>query len=132
MVALVYDDVPVGGDEVVDLAEFLIAMGARISGAGTNTITVEGRESLNGAEFSVLPDRIETGTYLVAAAISGGRIKVKDTDPGLLDAVIDKLREAGGSVGKLADAVGMERTHLYRKLRALGVDPKSVASGGGG
>ena len=59
--------------EVVDLAEFLTAMGARISGAGTNTITVEGRESLHGAEFSVLPDRIETGTYLVAAAISGGR-----------------------------------------------------------
>jgi len=84
--------------EVVDLANFLNAMGARISGAGTDTISIEGVEKLTGTRYRVLPDRIETGTYLVAAAISGGRIKVKDTDPTLLDAVIDKLREAGADI----------------------------------
>ncbi len=84
--------------EVVDLANFLNAMGAKISGAGTDTITIEGVEKLIGTRYRVLPDRIETGTYLVAAAISGGRIKVKDTQPKLLDAVIDKLREAGADI----------------------------------
>lgn len=84
--------------EVIDLANFLNAMGAKISGAGTDTISIEGVEKLSGTRYRVLPDRIETGTYLVAAAISGGRIKVKDTDPKLLDAVIDKLREAGADI----------------------------------
>ena len=84
--------------EVVDLANFLNAMGAKVSGAGTDTITIEGVDKLTGTRYRVLPDRIETGTYLVAAAISGGRIKVKDTDPKLLDAVIDKLREAGADI----------------------------------
>jgi len=84
--------------EVIDLANFLNAMGAKISGAGTDTISIEGVERLTGTRYRVLPDRIETGTYLVAAAISGGRIKVKDTDPKLLDAVIDKLREAGADI----------------------------------
>jgi UDP-N-acetylglucosamine 1-carboxyvinyltransferase len=84
--------------EVVDLANFLNAMGAKISGAGTDTISIEGVEKLTGTRYRVLPDRIETGTYLVAAAISGGRIKVKDTAPTLLDAVIDKLREAGADI----------------------------------
>jgi UDP-N-acetylglucosamine 1-carboxyvinyltransferase len=84
--------------EVIDLANFLNAMGAKISGAGTDTISIEGVEKLTGARYRVLPDRIETGTYLVAAAITGGRIKVKDTDPKLLDAVIDKLREAGAEI----------------------------------
>ena len=84
--------------EVVDLANFLNAMGAKVSGAGTDTITIEGVDKLTGTRYRVLPDRIETGTYLVAAAISGGRIKVKDTDPQLLDAVIDKLREAGADI----------------------------------
>ncbi len=84
--------------EVIDLANFLNAMGAKIIGAGTDTISIEGVEKLTGTRYRVLPDRIETGTYLVAAAISGGRIKVKDTDPQLLDAVIDKLREAGADI----------------------------------
>ena len=84
--------------EVVDLANFLNAMGARISGAGTDTIRIEGVDKLIGTRYRVLPDRIETGTYLVAAALSGGRIKVKDTEPQLLDAVIDKLREAGADI----------------------------------
>lgn len=84
--------------EVIDLANFLNAMGAKIRGAGTDTITIEGVDRLIGTRYRVLPDRIETGTYLVAAAISGGRIKLKDTNPKLLDAVIDKLREAGAYI----------------------------------
>lgn len=84
--------------EVVDLANCLIGMGAKISGHGTDTITIDGVESLSGTDYRVLPDRIETGTYLVGAAISGGRVKVKDTDPKLMDAVLSKLQEAGGKL----------------------------------
>jgi UDP-N-acetylglucosamine 1-carboxyvinyltransferase len=84
--------------EVVDLANFINAMGGKISGAGTDTIEIEGVEKLHGTRYRVLPDRIETGTYLVAAAITGGSIKVKDTAPHLLDAVIEKLREAGAKI----------------------------------
>ncbi len=84
--------------EVIDLANFLNAMGAKISGAGTDTITIEGVESLQGVRYKVVPDRIETGTFLVAAAITGGRVKLKDTDPTLLDAVLDKLRESGAEI----------------------------------
>ncbi len=84
--------------EVLDLANFINAMGGKISGAGSDTIIIEGVEKLNGTRYRVLPDRIETGTFLVAAAITGGSIKVKDTDPKLLDAVIDKLREAGARI----------------------------------
>jgi len=84
--------------EVVDLANFINTMGGKISGAGTDTITIEGVEKLHGTRYRVLPDRIETGTFLVAAAITGGSITVKDTAPKLLDAVIDKLREAGAKV----------------------------------
>ncbi|MDH5483868.1 MAG: UDP-N-acetylglucosamine 1-carboxyvinyltransferase [Gammaproteobacteria bacterium] len=84
--------------EVVDLANFLISMGAKISNAGTDTITIEGVESLQGTRYRVVPDRIETGTFLVAAAISGGKIKLKDTSPKLLDAVLDKLRDAGAEI----------------------------------
>src|ERR1700749_2785684 len=81
--------------EVVDLANFLIAMGANIKGAGTDRIVVQGVERLNGTAYEVLPDRIETGTYLVAGAITGGHIRVKNTRPDHLDAVIGKLRESG-------------------------------------
>lgn len=84
--------------EVVDLANCLNAMGAKISGAGTDTLTIEGVEKLEGCSFDVLPDRIETGTYLIAAVITGGRVKVKDTDPKLLDAVLAKLEEAGAKI----------------------------------
>jgi UDP-N-acetylglucosamine 1-carboxyvinyltransferase len=84
--------------EVVDLANFINAMGGKISGAGTDTITIEGVETLHGTRYRVLPDRIETGTYLVAAAITGGSIMVKDTAPYLLDAVTEKLREAGAKI----------------------------------
>jgi UDP-N-acetylglucosamine 1-carboxyvinyltransferase len=84
--------------EVVDLANFLNAMGAKISGAGTNTLTIEGVENLRGAEYSVLPDRIETGTYLVAGAITSGHVRVTRTRPHDLDSVIEKLREAGAAI----------------------------------
>ncbi|HEY5754708.1 MAG TPA: UDP-N-acetylglucosamine 1-carboxyvinyltransferase [Steroidobacter sp.] len=84
--------------EVVDLANFLSAMGAKISGAGTDVITVTGVERLNGASYDVLPDRIETGTYLVAGAITGGHVKIKGTRPDHLDAVLLKLREAGAQI----------------------------------
>ena len=84
--------------EVVDLANCLISMGAQIEGAGTDKITIQGVEKLHGTVYDVLPDRIETGTYLVAAAISCGKIKVKDTRPDILDAVLAKLREAGAEI----------------------------------
>lgn len=84
--------------EVVDLANCLNAMGAKVMGAGTDTIRIKGVEHLKGTRYDVLPDRIETGTFLVAAAISGGKIKVKDTQPHLLDAVLRKLQETGASV----------------------------------
>ena len=84
--------------EVVDLANFLTAMGARIAGAGTDTITIEGVESLHAAEYDVLPDRIEAGTYLVAGAITGGRVRVRQVRPEHLDAVLGKLEEAGATV----------------------------------
>jgi UDP-N-acetylglucosamine 1-carboxyvinyltransferase len=84
--------------EVVDLANFLIAMGARIVGAGTDTIVIEGVESLHGAEHDVLPDRIEAGTYLVAGAITGGRVRARNARAEHLDAVLGKLEEAGAVV----------------------------------
>jgi len=84
--------------EVVDLANCLNCMGAKVSGAGTDTIVIEGVDSLSGTQYDVLPDRIETGTFLVAAAITGGHIKVKDTRPELLDAVLRKLQEAGAEI----------------------------------
>ena len=84
--------------EVVDLANCLNAMGAKISGAGSDTIAVEGVDALNGTHYDVLPDRIESGTYLAAAAITGGHVRIKDTRPRMLETVIDKLREAGAEV----------------------------------
>lgn len=84
--------------EVVDLAQCLIAMGARISGAGTDVIQIEGVEKLHGTHYDVLPDRIETGTYLVAGAITGGRVKCKGTRPETLDAVLAKLTDAGAHI----------------------------------
>jgi UDP-N-acetylglucosamine 1-carboxyvinyltransferase len=84
--------------EVTDLANFLVAMGAQVEGAGSSTIVVQGVESLGGASYSVLPDRIETGTYLVAAAMTGGKVRVVDTAPETLDAVLIKLAEAGATI----------------------------------
>ena len=84
--------------EVVDLAACLTAMGAQIEGAGTDTIHIQGVDRLAGARYDVLPDRIETGTFLVAGAISGGRVRTKRTRPDNLDAVLAKLEEAGGQI----------------------------------
>jgi len=84
--------------EVTDLANFLIGMGARIEGAGSSTIVVEGAERLGGTSYPVLPDRIETGTYLVAAAMTGGRIRAVNTAPETLEAVLIKLSEAGAQI----------------------------------
>jgi len=84
--------------EVVDLANYLNSMGAKISGMGTATIEIEGVKSLNGTQYNILPDRIETGTYLVAAAISRGKVKLKDTDANQLESVLLKLEEAGADI----------------------------------
>ncbi|MGB0721273.1 MAG: UDP-N-acetylglucosamine 1-carboxyvinyltransferase [Gammaproteobacteria bacterium] len=84
--------------EVVDLANCLNAMGAQVSGAGTDTITIDGVESLHGTDYRVLPDRIETGTYLVAGAITRGRVLLKDTRPDLLESVLTKLEDAGAQI----------------------------------
>lgn len=84
--------------EVSDLASFLTGMGAQIDGAGTGTITVQGVKNLGGTEYRVLPDRIETGTYLVAAAMTGGRVKALKCAPETLEAVLAKLREAGAQI----------------------------------
>ncbi|HKX55131.1 MAG TPA: UDP-N-acetylglucosamine 1-carboxyvinyltransferase [Xanthomonadales bacterium] len=94
--------------EVVDLANFLIAMGAKISGAGSNTIEIEGVDNLSGADYAVLPDRIETGTYLVAAAMSGGHVRCTRANPRHLDAVLDKLQEAGGQISFGEDWVALD------------------------
>jgi UDP-N-acetylglucosamine 1-carboxyvinyltransferase len=103
--------------EVVDLAQFLNAMGARISGAGTDTIVVEGVLRLHGGSYEVLPDRIEAGTFLVAGAITSGRVRVRNTRPGHLDAVLAKLREAGGRV---------ESGDNWIEVDMRGTRPKSV------
>ncbi len=94
--------------EVVDLAQCLIQMGARISGAGTDTIVIEGVPELHGARYGILPDRIETGTYLTAAAMSGGRIKLREARPHTLEATLNKLREAGAEIETGADWITLD------------------------
>jgi UDP-N-acetylglucosamine 1-carboxyvinyltransferase len=84
--------------EVVDLADCLIAMGARIEGAGTDMIEIEGVDVLHGTHYSVLPDRIESGTFLVAAAMTGGRVRIKGTTPKIMDAVLQALCETGADI----------------------------------
>ena len=84
--------------EIVDLANCLNGMGAKVSGAGTDTLTIEGVSELNGEHYSVMPDRIETGTFLVAAAVTQGHIKCLNTDPSSLEAVLSKLQEAGAEI----------------------------------
>ncbi len=96
--------------EVVDLANCLNAMGAQITGAGTTTLRIKGVERLQGVRHQVLPDRIETGTYLVAAAITGGHIRVRDTNPALLDAVLQKLRQAGARISTGDDWITLDMT----------------------
>ncbi len=91
--------------EVIDLANCLNAMGARIQGAGTSVITIEGVSALHGANHQIMPDRIETGTFLAAAAATGGEIRLLNTDGALLDSVIGKLREAGARISCDANTI---------------------------
>ena len=104
--------------EVVDLAECLIKMGAKISGAGTDVITIEGVEKLNGADHAIVCDRIEAGTYMVAAAMTGGKVKLLNARADLLDAVIEKLREAGVTVNHDAHSITVEAD---KKLKAVNI-----------
>ncbi|NQY42173.1 MAG: UDP-N-acetylglucosamine 1-carboxyvinyltransferase [Legionellales bacterium] len=84
--------------EVVDLANFLNTIGAKIAGAGTDTIEIEGVDFLTGGKYRILPDRVEAGTYLVAAAITGGRIKLKNAMPGIMNSILNKLSSAGADI----------------------------------
>ena len=104
--------------EVVDLALCLIEMGAKITGQGTDTIVIEGVKELKGCSYSVMPDRIETGTYLIAAAATRGHIKVKDTRPDILESVLSKLEQAGADI-KVGDN--------WIELDMHGKRPKSVS-----
>ncbi len=101
--------------EVLDLPECLIAMGAKITGHGTSTIEIEGIERLHGCHYNVLPDRIVTGTYLVAAAATGVRVKLKDTRADLLDAVLLKLEEAGAHITSGPDWIELDMKGLRPK-----------------
>ena len=107
--------------EVVDLANCLIAMGANISGAGTDRITIEGVERLHGANYAVMPDRIETGTFLVAAAASRSHLVLRNTRADILDSVLDKLQEAGAHIeaGKDWISLDMKRRPKAVNLRTL-------------
>lgn len=103
--------------EVVDLANCLVAMGANIEGIGSDTLVIHGVKRLQGCTFSVMPDRIETGTYLVAAAASGGRVRLRDTSEGILESVLLKLEEAGAHLSMGADWI---------ELNMKGNRPKAV------
>lgn len=94
--------------EIVDTANFLNTLGAKISGAGTDKITVQGVERLGGGVYRVLPDRIETGTFLVAAAVSGGKVMCRNTRPDTLDAVLAKLRESGADIEVGEDWISLD------------------------
>jgi len=132
--------------EVVDLANCLSAMGANITGAGTDKLTIEGVETLRGCYYNVLADRIETGTFLVAAAITGGKVRLKQTAPRLLDAVLQKLEEAGAEINTGFDWIELDmqgkrpraidiRTAPYpafpTDMQAQFTALNAVASGGG-
>jgi UDP-N-acetylglucosamine 1-carboxyvinyltransferase len=108
--------------EVVDLARFLIAMGAKIQGAGTDRIVIQGVERLHGASYEVQPDRIETGTFLVAGAITGGRVRAHHTTPEHLDAVLLKLQEAGAVVETGKDWIDVD----MRGRRPRSVDVRTA------
>ncbi|QDX81149.1 UDP-N-acetylglucosamine 1-carboxyvinyltransferase [Denitratisoma sp. DHT3] len=104
--------------EVVDLANCLVAMGARISGAGTDVIRIQGVERLQGVTHRIMPDRIETGTYLCAAAATGGEVRLTGTSGAYLDAVIDKLMDAGCEIACQRDAIHLKAP---RRLSAVSI-----------
>ncbi|MFT4845408.1 MAG: UDP-N-acetylglucosamine 1-carboxyvinyltransferase [Cellvibrionaceae bacterium] len=109
--------------EIVDLAHCLCAMGAKIKGIGTATLTIEGVESLQGCQYDVMPDRIETGTYLVAAAATRGRIKLKDTRADILEAVLLKLEEAGAHIQSGEDWIELDMKGQRPKAVSLKTAP---------
>lgn len=109
--------------EVSDLAHCLVAMGAQIEGIGSDTLTIQGVDSLSGCDYSVLPDRIETGTYLLAAAITGGCVKVTDTQPKLLESVLLKLEQAGAVVESGDDWVQVDMQGRRPKSVSLRTAP---------
>lgn len=112
--------------EIVDLANCLISMGAKISGAGTNTLTIEGVSELRGSEYSVMPDRIETGTFLVAAAVTQGKVKCINTDASGLEAVLSKLTEAGAEISTGVDSSGIEWIELSMTHKPKAVNVKTA------
>tara|TARA_R110002050_G_scaffold118120_1_gene235263 strand:+ start:1932 stop:3209 length:1278 start_codon:yes stop_codon:yes gene_type:complete len=112
--------------EIVDLANCLISMGAKISGAGTNTLTIEGVNELKGSEYSVMPDRIETGTFLVAAAVTQGKVKCLNTDASGLEAVLSKLTEAGADITTGVDSSGAEWIELSMTHKPKAVSVKTA------
>ena len=109
--------------EVVDLANCLLSMGANIEGAGTDTIRIEGVESLTGTDYDVLPDRIETGTYLTAAAVTGGSIKLKNTRPAMLESVLEKLTEAGANIEHGEDWITLDMHETRPKAVSIRTSP---------
>jgi UDP-N-acetylglucosamine 1-carboxyvinyltransferase len=109
--------------EVVDLADCLNSMGARIEGAGTDTIVIEGVETLSGTHHDIMPDRIETGTYLVAAAMAQGKVKLKNTRAGFLDSVLAKLTEAGAKIEVRDSTITLDMTHARPKAVDIHTSP---------
>jgi UDP-N-acetylglucosamine 1-carboxyvinyltransferase len=109
--------------EVVDLANFINAMGGKVSGSGSSTIEIEGVQRLNGVEYSVIADRIETGTYLVAAAITGGSIELIDTDPLLLESVLLKLEEAGATIESDGERISLDMQGRRVKAVSFSTSP---------
>jgi len=109
--------------EVEDLANFLISMGAQISGAGTNRIVIQGVSRLHGTTYKILPDRIEAGTFLVAAAITGGRVRLRRVNPLHLEAVLQKLREAGALIEAGDDWIELDMRGRELKSVNLRTDP---------
>jgi len=105
--------------EVVDLANCLNAMGGQVSGAGTDTIVIDGVETLHGCHYDVLPDRIESGTFLVAGAITGGKVRLRNTAPATLDAVLAKLEEAGAQMNIGEDWIELDM--VGRRPRSVGL-----------
>jgi len=109
--------------EVVDLADCLIKMGAQIKGQGTDKIVIQGVETLKGCDFSVMPDRVETATYLTAVAMTGGDIKIKGTRPNSVDSVVSKLREAGALITSGEDWISLKMEINRPKATSLSTGP---------
>jgi len=109
--------------EVTDLANCLNKMGAKVSGAGTDRIEIEGVETLHGTDYNILPDRIETGTYLVAAAMTGGKVRLRNTESNLLESVLAKLTEAGAKIEIEDNAISLDMTGKKPKAVDIHTSP---------